>query len=366
MTEPSHAPLAPSSAEKWVHCGRSPSMEAAYPQEDTDETREGTAAHWVLAEMLSDQWHPVGALDPDGTPIDGDMIYAARELVEAIRSVPENGSHLQVESRVHMRQLVHPDNWGTPDAYLIDMPGKTIYIWDYKYGHGYVSERDNWQMIDYAAGVRETYGLNGPFDVVMTIYQPRYYGPEGQLRTYRMPAHELAERIDTLRWAAQSASPNAAATTGAWCFKCSGQIGCDAFTRAVNQIATVVMQTTADAPTPALAGLELRWLTEAQKYLKARVTALEEYVTVAGPGTGYVTEQGYGRERWTVEPSEVFALGDAMGLELRKPPEAITPAQAVKLGLDPEVKAGYSYKPKGEVKLVPLDKSRVVAAFTQE
>lgn len=367
-SEPQHAPLAPSSAEKWVQCGRSPSMEAAYPQEDTDATREGTAAHWVLSELLAGRTHPVGTLDPDGTPTDRDMQYAAEELatdIGAQRLV--SGGGLYVEQRFHMT-AVHPtDNWGTCDASLVDHTGRTIYIWDYKYGHGYVSEVDNWQMIDYAQGVIEAEGLApGAFDVVMTIHQPGYYGPEGQLRTHRLTGAEHAARVRTLHMAAKLVSPNAAAVTGTHCFKCSGRLGCDAFFRAVNQIETVVMQTTADAPTPVLAGLELRWLTEAQKYLKARVTALEEYVTVAGPGTGYVTEQGYGREKWSVGTEEVFALGDAMGLDLRKPAEAITPAQAVKLGLDPEVKAGYSFKPKGEVKLVPLDKSRVVAAFEKE
>lgn len=362
-----HAPLAPSSAEKWVHCGRSPSMEAAYPQEDTDATREGTAAHWVLSELLHGRLPEVGTLDPDGTPIDRDMQYAAEELHEAVVKVVPPPGVLAVERRVHMT-AVHPtDNWGTCDIHHVDTPNRTIYIWDYKYGHGYVSEVDNWQMIDYAQGVIEAEGLApGAFDVVMTIHQPRYYGPEGQLRTHRLTGAEHAARVRTLHMAAKLVSPNAAAVTGAWCFKCSGRLGCDAFTRAVNQIATVVMQTTADAPTPALAGLELRWLHEATKYIKARVIALEEYVTVAGPGTGYVVEQWYGREKWTVEPEEVFALGDAMGLDLRKPAEAITPAQAVKLGLDPEVKAGYSVKPKGEVKLVPLDKSRVVSAFEKE
>jgi len=376
MTDPAHAPLAPSSAEKWVHCGRSPSMEAAYPQEDTDETREGTAAHWVLSELLAGRAHPVGTLDPDGTPIDRDMQYAAEELTSHILDVVHGYGklipvfatigELHIERRVHMT-AVHPtDNWGTCDASLVDVPNRTIYIWEEKYGHGYVPV-DNWQMVDYAQGVIEAEGLApGAFDVVMTIHQPRYYGPEGQLRTHRLTGAEHAARVRTLHMAAKLVSPNAAAVTGPWCFHCSGRLGCDAFTRAVNQIATVVMQTTADAPTPALAGLELRWLHEATKYLKARVTALEEYVTVAGPGTGYVQEQGYGREKWSVGADEVFALGDAMGLDLRKPAEPITPAQAVKLGLDPEVKAGYSFKPKGEVNLVPLDKSRVVAAFEKE
>lgn len=85
--DPAHAPLAPSSAEKWVHCGRSPSMEAAYPQEDTDETREGTAAHWVLAQTLNGHTVAVGDMDPDGTPVDRDMIMAAREFAEHIKGV---------------------------------------------------------------------------------------------------------------------------------------------------------------------------------------------------------------------------------------------------------------------------------------
>lgn len=277
------------------------------------------------------------------------------------------GSELQIEQRVNMRQLVHPDNWGTCDAFLVDTPNRTIYVWDYKYGHGYVSEVNNWQMTDYAAGVAERHALApGEYSVVMTIYQPRYYGPEGQLRSYHMPAAEFAERVDTLRRAAKLVSPNAQATTGDWCFHCNGRVACQAFQRQTNRVGTVTLATTDTAPTPALAGLELLWLREASAYLKARTSALEELVKANPEGSGFVLEQGYGREKWAVPAEEVFALGDLMDLDLRKPPEAITPAQAVKLGLDPEVKDAYSVKPRGEVKLVPAIKSRVVAAFQGE
>lgn len=68
---------------------------------------------------------------------------------------------------------------------------------------------------------------------------------------------------------------------------------------------------------------------------------------------GWMLEQGFGREAWTVTPEEVFALGDMMGVDLRKKPEAITPAQARKLGLDEDVSKAYSKRPPGEVKLVP-------------
>lgn len=82
-----HAPLPPSSAARWVQCGRSPSLEAAFPQEDTDATREGTAAHWVLAEVLAGRRPEVGQLDPDGTPVDRDMILAAEEFAKHIKGV---------------------------------------------------------------------------------------------------------------------------------------------------------------------------------------------------------------------------------------------------------------------------------------
>lgn len=82
-----HAPLPPSSAARWVQCGRSPSLEAAFPQEDTDATREGTAAHWVLSELLGDRMVEVGQLDPNGTPVDRDMILAAEEFAKHIQGV---------------------------------------------------------------------------------------------------------------------------------------------------------------------------------------------------------------------------------------------------------------------------------------
>ena len=82
-----HAPLPPSSAACWVQCGRSVSLCEQFPQEDTDATREGTAAHWVLSERLQGREVRVGQLDPDGTPVDRDMILAAEEFAKHIQGV---------------------------------------------------------------------------------------------------------------------------------------------------------------------------------------------------------------------------------------------------------------------------------------
>ena len=81
------------------------------------------------------------------------------------------------------------------------------------------------------------------------------------------------------------------------------------------------------------------------------------------PATGWTLEQGYGREKWTQPVADVLALGAALGYDLAKPQEAITPAQARKKGIDDAVISAYSEKPKGEMKLRPLDEKSIRKAF---
>ena len=61
--------------------------------------------------------------------------------------------------------------------------------------------------------------------------------------------------------------------------------------------------------------------------------------------------------------AEVFALGDMMGVDVRKP---VTPKQAIELGLDAEVSKAYTVIPKGEVKLVRQSSSAAARAFSEE
>jgi hypothetical protein len=79
--------------------------------------------------------------------------------------------------------------------------------------------------------------------------------------------------------------------------------------------------------------------------------------------TGWAITHGKARERWAKPPAEVFALGDMMGVELRKPSEAITPNQARDLGLDAAVIAAYAERPTGAAKLTPRDASTAARVF---
>lgn len=381
MTEHLHAPLAPSSAARWHQCGRSPSLEAAFPEdEDSEEAREGTAAHWYLAERLQGREHPAGVIAENGVPVTTEMIRYVEPLVREVMGKVEdvarrNGqmidyvlnNWLGVEQRVSMAGAVHKDNWGTCDVFLYDPQGRTIYVWDFKYGHGYVDHEGNWQIVDYGQGVVELFGLaHGAFALSGTVYQPRCFHRGPAMRTWTITGDEHRALVNELHLAAKLVSPNASAVTGPECKHCRGRAVCEANQRMVGHIVDIAMASTASHLPPASMGAEYAMLLEAEARLKARRTGLEEAIKANPTGTGWVREQGFGREKWTVSAEEVFALGDMMGVDTRKPQEAITPKQARDLGLDVEVSKAYTIVPKGEVKLVRQSSSAAARAFEGE
>lgn len=343
-------------------------MEAAFPDATgSDESEEGTAAHWLLAEYLSGRVHPAGTIADNGIPVTDEMVRHVTPFVESIQSVAKTvkSSHLQVERRVFAKS-VHADNWGTCDAFLIDVPNKIVYVWDFKFGHGFVDHVGNWQLVDYAQGVIDSHALiPGDYRIDMTIYQPRCYQAGQPLRTWSISGPEHAVLVDKLRMAAKLVSPNSAATTGPHCTHCRGIPACEANRRMAGFIYDLSLKTSDDLPAPKALGEEYTLLLESQARLKARLVGLEAAISANPAGTGWVVEQKEGREKWASPVEEVIALGDMMGVELRKPLEAITPVQAREKGLDAEVSKAYSIKTKGEPKLVKATASAAALAFSK-
>lgn len=380
-----HAPLAPSSSHIWAPehgCRASVALQAAYPSpEDSPEAREGTAAHHYVTELLSGRDVPLGAVAPNGHPIDAEMVDCAQGILTDVRDTMKAAGEidLRVEQRVSMAHHVHPSCFGTPDVVLFDNVNKALHVWDYKYGHRFVDATRNWQLMLYAIGVLEGmgYDASAAYDdprsfrgwrISVTIAQPRNYDSVGPMREWYLPGERLADHLPGLRLAAGEAmTPGAVYQTGEHCRDCSGRHACPALQKAGAIAMDVSLQAQPVDLPPHAVGLELRQIMDAEARLKARRTGLEEQALgLIRGGTlvpFFTTEHASGRENWTVPAPQVFALGDLYGVNLRKPPEPITPAQARKAGVDSDAMTEMARKPMGALRLTRVNDDAAKLAF---
>lgn len=387
MTEPLCLP--PSSAHIWAPehgCRGSVALQAAYPSPtDAPEAREGQAAHWFLAETLRGQVVPVGTIAPNGHPVTAEMIDCAQALLIDIRdtlAAASPGLALRVEEKVFAPN-VHEANYGFPDVYLMDRPKRTLHIWEYKYGHRFVDALRNWQLLDQAIAIFDSEGFSPdvphdhsdswfPWRITLNIAQPRNYHPIGPIREWFLSGASLAQDyLPRLRQSAyESMQPGAPYTTGEYCRDCSGRHVCPALQRAGALAMDVSLQAQPVTLPPHAVGLELRQINDAIKRLEARQTGLEEQALgLIRGGTSvpfFTCEHSSGRETWTVPVGQVLALGDNFGLDLRKPMEPITPAQARKAGLDDGLSRAFTMIPKGALRLKQVDDDAAALAFGGE
>lgn len=326
-----HAPFAPSSLARLMACAGSYELVRAYPEEEEGQAaKEGTAAHWVAERLLTDgELVPVGTIAPNGIEVTGEMAEGAELYVRTVRDAM--GAHIggiRVEQRIDTK--LHPDCWGTPDAW--GAGPSAIHLFDYKFGHRYVDEFENWQLIAYAWGA--TYDLVATVPLELTVVQPRCYDRRGPVRTWRLTVGELREYAARAadRLAAISDGQLRDCTTGSHCYECPARRGCQALQQAGYLACDIVGQPEPlDLPPDAL-GVELAYLQRAAELLKQRIEGLEEQATATlqkgTPVPGWHLERTPGRERWKAG-AQVAELGQLYGVELTRT-EPITPTQARK------------------------------------
>lgn len=378
-----HAFLAPSSASRWVRCALSASLEAAYPEtEASPSSLEGTAAHWVVQMLLQGTPVAIDMQAPNGVAVTQEMLEAAELVRDDIVAClgPDWRQYLFIEQRVQIPRVHPTQNWGTPDyrAWSRMNNGHLLLrVWDFKYGHGIVEAFENWQLIDYTAGILDEVLAGGTPDteivVEMTVIQPRAFHRDGTVRRWRVAASDLRAQINILTAAAAAATqPNPKATpTPEGCENCNGRHACEALQRSAYMAADKGGQYGALELSPHALGLELRNLKRAQDLLAARVTGIEAQAVAAIKAGQLVPfwamESVPGRLAWTKPNTEVFALGDMLGVDLRKEPDAITPTQAKaaakRIGVSETLFDAYAARPTGAAKLVADDGTKARLIF---
>ena len=375
-----HAFLAPSSAARWVRCAMSPTLEAAYPEtEASPASLEGTAAHWVVQMLLQGTPVAIDTQAPNGVAVTDEMLEAAILVQEDIvTTLGENWRQvLVIEKRVQIKRVHESANWGTPDYYAWTVLGdgrRKLIVWDFKYGHGIVEAFENWQLIDYVAGILGEAEVNGLQDqntnVDMRVIQPRAFHRDGPVRSWLTVAADLRGHINRLSMAADDAmsvTPTASPHPVA-CENCRGRHACEALQRAAYFAADYGQQGSAVDLTPHALGLELRALTRAHALLEARMSGLQAQATstiAAGKLVPFWNlESKPGNLKWTKPTAEILALGQMMGLDLAKPVDVITPAQAKKAGLPDALCNTYAIRPTGSPKLIFDDGSKTRLTFS--
>lgn len=349
-----HSILAPSGASVWTACPGS--LRLKQPElDDSDNTirEEGTACHELAAARLTGQPEPTVA--SNGIAIDDDM----REAVDLyVRTIHETGYTPSVERQVTCPS-VHPDCFGTVDAYAY-VRG-TLYIWDLKYGFGYVDAFENLQLLCYASGLM----LPTIERIVLTIVQPR---PYAAVRKWSLTAEQLAGWTAKLAAAAiEALSPDAPVRSGPHCKYCSARFDCPAATRAGLDLYETVATAKLRGSTPAELAAFLTVVDRAAEQIKFLQTGVSEqlkHMLKSGQSVpGYKLVGKKGRLDWTAPADEVLLLGQLMGLDLSKPPEPITPTQAGKLGLSESLVDAYADRKPAGLELVRQTEKSIAKTF---
>lgn len=227
-SERTHALLSASSAHRWLACPPSAVAAEAYPDQDTEFTREGTLAHEVAEAVARARIEGhISLLDDPEIP--QEMKECAQGYADYIQELTKSDDAIVLlEQRVDFSPWV-PDGFGTCDCILIQ--GDTLTIIDYKYGVGVaVSAVDNPQMKLYALGALNDYGIALDVSKVeMHIYQPRI----NTISVDSLPVDELLAWADkTVKPIAQKAIKGKGTySAGTWCKFCPHAGRCRTLTK---------------------------------------------------------------------------------------------------------------------------------------
>lgn len=351
----SHSILPPSSASMWGKCSGWVTLNACVPEtEESEEARIGTAVHEVCASMLR------GEL---GAPYSPEMGEAAMVFIDEVQSVTATRTgDLRIEQAVQCKRI-HDQCFGTPDASFWDAESSTLFIWDYKHGMGAVEVFENEQLITYASGLMDLYGVE-PERVVMRIVQPRAFHRQGPIREWVCKGSDLRPYINRL---ANAASLNLSGAdncqSGSHCRYCNARHVCES---AIG--AGVTLYEAASTPVPVdmsaeAMGTYYTILTRAIKHLESLKAGFEAQIVgrilCGEPVQGWTLQEGFGHRKWRVDAPTLFQMGDAIGIDLRKAVEPISPAQAEKLGFDKATVEALTVKPSTGAKLVQSDPAKI-------
>lgn len=355
--------LRPSAANLWMNCPGFAKLSSTLPPDaPSDPAREGTCAAWVAEMVLTGQAARCADLIETQHPENGWLIESsmAKHIQKYVDLVRSYGGSIHAERRVVFNDLVA----GTPDCFAVSDNG-TLRVDDLKYGYEIV-EPSSQQVWVYAAALYRMLKSQGVVihQIVVGIYQPRAFHPQGVHRTRTLSAQDIEAFAKRAEQAAQAAQqPDALCIAGTWCRRCSAAHKCAAVTHEVYRAVTTMQNDQEREMTATEMAAELTFLDMAEAMFKGRKDAVqaeaEARLRNGKPIPGWHIEQGYGQRRWTVSANIVTML---TGVD----PTAgkmVTPAELERNGADPDVVSALTETPRTKAKLKPMPDGYLASKF---
>jgi hypothetical protein len=355
--------LPPHNAARRVSCSGSRYLESLYPQEQSPQRVEGRLAHDVAADMLRDEVQPWAEITDE--ILDGAKMY--REFILAVT----NGATLHIEEPLDI-SVINPECQGIPDCWSM-LPIGDLHIFEYKYGHRFVEVFENWQLLEYAAGILSLLNVDGFQEQYITVHmhiiQPRSYHRDGHTRTWSETAANLRSYFNILRGTESEAlSDTANCRISSECGNCNARHVCPTLQAAALSGVDISYSAIPHNLKPVEVATELKVLEHAAEAIKHRMTGLQaEALSLIQAGHSlpyYHVETTQGRKTWSKSAAEIIAVGEMLDVPLAKPVEVITPNQALAAGLPQSVIDKYSTRYMSEPKLVQTDINKIRKIFS--
>lgn len=332
----------PSGGGRWSKCVGSPMLTLLAGMGDNEdiadnEVREdGTAAHWVNAEVYEGRHPPIDSLSPNARIITEEMYDGCDLWHDVLRSWPNVVP--VIEKPVPNSKVIRGSVDGTPDAWAYNPSTRTLYVADYKFGFRFVEVWWNDQLIIYAAGICELLGIRlQDVQLVFVIVQPRSYHHEGPVRHWYVAGASLVAHVAKLDAASLAChQPGAMCTAGNWCHDCPGRSACKTLHADAQVTHELSYDSTPFELTPDQLGVELARLEDAARRLEGRITGLqataENFIRNQKqvPGYTFTSKQG----RLVFKPGtldQIKALAKLFNVQAFKEPAPRTPTQLASL-----------------------------------
>ncbi len=222
--KPAHSHIGASSMYRWKKCPGSVKLSEGIESPTSIHALRGSAAHEIIAlameeafadnrpttEVLQDYW---------------DAITVYSDYVEGIKK-KYPGCAVHVEHKFDMSSIF-PDMYGTADCVIWIPEIRLLIIIDYKHGKGIpVDVIENLQLSYYGLGAIETLKYM-PFEVELTIVQPRCYHPGGLIRSWRVPnIYFIDFKADLIAAAKETLKKKARIQPGDHCMFCPAKLKC--------------------------------------------------------------------------------------------------------------------------------------------